>query len=163
MSPAALGCSRRPRRAHGASLIEILVAVLVLSLGLLGLASMQVRALRALISSEQRTQAVALIHSLLEVMRVDRASALGGDYNTLGGTATPLCTLPPAPAAGLLAQAQLREWLDDAKDRLGPGQAATTCAVVACDAQGVCSVRLQWDDRAAGGPSDQSVTVTSRL
>jgi hypothetical protein len=28
---------------------------------------------------------------------------------------------------------------------------------------GLCSVRLQWDDTAAGGLPDQSLTLTSRL
>ncbi len=145
---------------RGASLIELLVAVLILSLGLLGLAGMQARALRAQMSSEQRTQAVVLVQELLEVMRVDRASAMQGDYNTAGGADTPLCAVPSAAAS--FAQLALSDWLTQAKASLG-GDQATTCAVVTCDALGVCSVQLAWDDSAAGGLSNQSIALTSRL
>lgn len=138
------------------------MAVLILSLGLLGLAGMQARALRAQVSSEQRTQAVVLINALLEVMRVDRASAVQGRYDTAGGAATPLCTVPSVAAAASLAQRELSDWLTQAKASLG-GDPATTCAVVTCDALGVCSVQLEWDDSAAGGLSNQSIAVTSRL
>ncbi len=149
------------RHARGVSLIEILVAVLILSVGVLGLAGMQVRALRTSISSEQKTQAVVLAHYLLELMRVDRTSALDGLYNTTGGLTTPLCAVPAVPAAGSFASSELRDWMLSVQTGLGP--AANPCVAVACDALGLCSVRLQWDDTAAGGLPDQSLTVTSRI
>lgn len=146
---------------RGASLIEILVAVLILSVGVLGLAGMQVRALRTSISSEQKTQAVILAHYLLDLMRVDRTSALDGLYNTTGGLTSPLCALPAVPAAGAFASSEFRDWMLSVQT--GLGLAAKPCVAVNCDALGVCSVRLQWDDTAAGGLPDQSLTVTSRI
>ena len=151
------------RDARGASLIEILVAVLILSVGVLGLAAMQVRSMRTTISSEQKTQAVVLAQYLLDLMRVDRSSAVQGLYNTAGGLAAPLCVLPAVPAAGAFASAELRSWMASVQAGLGPAAAASTCVAVDCDVLGLCSVRLQWDDTAAGGLPDQSLTLTSRL
>ena len=152
-----------PRDARGVSLIEILVAVLILSVGVLGLAAMQVRSMRATISSEQKTQAVVLAQYLLDLMRVDRSSAVQGLYNTAGGLAAPICALPAVPAAGAFASSELRSWMASVQAGLGPAAAASTCVAVDCDVLGLCSVRLQWDDTAAGGLPDQSLTVTSRI
>lgn len=149
-----------PRDARGVSLIEILVAVLILSVGVLGLAAMQVRSMRATISSEQKTQAVVLAQYLLDLMRVDRSSAVQGLYNT-GGLAAPICALPAVSAADEFARSELRGWMASVQAGLGPG--ASTCVAVNCDALALCSVRLQWDDTSAGGLPDQSLTVTSRL
>jgi len=169
MNPSSLARPLRPgiqmRHARaaprGASLIEILVAVLILSLGVLGLAGMQVRALRTSISSEQKTQAVVLAHYLLDLMRVDRTSALDGLYNTAGDLDTPLCAVPAVRAAGSFASSEFRDWMLSVQT--GFGLAAKPCVAVNCDALGLCSVRLRWDDTAAGGLPDQSLTVTSRL
>ena len=156
------GLADTPCRQKGASLIEILVAVLVLSLGLLGLAGMHLRSLRASLSSEQRTQAVFLGQYLMELMRVDKASALQGAYNTSGGTATPVCTPPALPTANF-AQAELRQWMLAAKASIGPQNPGKTCAAVDCNSAGLCTVRLQWDDSLGGGLSEQSITLTSGL
>ncbi len=151
-----------PRRQRGASLIEILVATLVLSLGMLGLAGMHLRSLRASLSSAQRTQAVFLSQYLLELIRVDRASALQGAYNTSGGLAAPVCTPPALPTANF-AQAEFRGWMLTAKAHVGTIHPDRTCAAVDCNSAGLCTVRLQWDDSPGGGTSDQSMTVTSVL
>lgn len=152
-----------PCDARGVSLIEILVAVLILSVGVLGLTAMQVRSMRASISSEQKTQAVVLAQYLLDLMRVDRESAVQGLYNTAGGLAAPICALPAVSAAGAFASSELRSWMASVQAGLGPAAAASTCVAVDCDVLGLCSVRLQWDDTAAGGLPHQSLTLTSRL
>ena len=159
--------TRPPRSHRGASLIEVLVAVLILSLGLLGLAGMQLRALRANISSAQRTQGVIMSQYILDLMRVDRMSALQGNYDTAGGLNTPLCAVPeaamPSPAIGLSAQTEVRQWLTSLKANLGRPGDATTCAAIACLLQGVCTVNLRWDDSPSGGLPNQTLSITTQL
>lgn len=159
--------THRPRPHRGASLIEVLVAVLILSLGLLGLAGMQLRALRGNISSAQRTQAVVMSQYILDLMRVDRMSALQGNYNTAGGLNAPLCAVPaaavPPPAIGLSAQTEVRQWLTSLKANLGRPGDATTCAAIDCLPQGVCTVNLRWDDSPSGGLPNQTLSITTRL
>lgn len=66
---------------HGVTLIEVLVTVLVLGIGLLGLASLQVTALKSNYSAQARSQASMLAQDIIERMRVNRDDALDGDYD----------------------------------------------------------------------------------
>jgi type IV pilus assembly protein PilV len=68
------------------TLIEILVAVVVLSIGLLGLAGLQLKGLQVGQGSTYRWQAAMLAEDIVDRMRADRASALAGNYST--GTPT---------------------------------------------------------------------------
>lgn len=72
----------RPRRGQGGfSLIEVMVAVLVLAFGLLGFALLQTMSVRFVQSANYRTQATNLSNDLIELMRAQRTSTLaGGDY-----------------------------------------------------------------------------------
>lgn len=136
--------------------------MVVLSFGLLGLAGLQARALRASVSSVQRTQAVVMTQYILDLMRVDRVAALRGDYNTTGGLQAPLCTVPTGSAAQFAA-AQVGDWLDIVKSGMGQSGDTTTCAAVLCSPDGLCTVNLRWDDRPSGGLADQSLSVSTRL
>ncbi|QKT02968.1 type IV pilus modification protein PilV [Ectothiorhodospiraceae bacterium 2226] len=76
-------------RMRGFTLIEILVALLVVALGILGIAGLQVRAQQSALEAQQRTQALMIVEDMVERMRsVGRsfapchAEALGD--NTLG-------------------------------------------------------------------------------
>lgn len=55
----------------GITLIEVLVTLLVTTVGLLGLAALQLKALQATADSGQRTQAVWLMQDLVERMRAN--------------------------------------------------------------------------------------------
>lgn len=93
--------SRPTRRQAGFSLLEVLIATLVLSAGLLGLAGLQIAGMKTTHNSYQMQQATWLVHDLLERMRVNRAGAYAGNYNgTLDGAtacgATPTCVVATA-------------------------------------------------------------------
>ncbi len=63
---------RHWRGNEGFTLLEILVAVLVLSIGLLGIAGLQVTGLRFNHSAYARTQATLLAYELADRMRANR-------------------------------------------------------------------------------------------
>lgn len=93
--------SRPTRRQAGFSLLEVLIATLVLSAGLLGLAGLQIAGMKTTHNSYQMQQATWLVHDLLERMRVNRAGAYAGNYNgTLDGAtacgAAPTCAVATA-------------------------------------------------------------------
>ena len=69
-------------RVSGLSLIEVLVSVLILGIGLLGIAAMQSMALRGGQSSLESSQVVISTNSIIEAMRANRANA--ANYNTGG-------------------------------------------------------------------------------
>ena len=56
----------------GSSLIEVLIAVLVVSVGLLGTAGLQLASLKNNQSAMQRSEAVVLTYSILDRMRANR-------------------------------------------------------------------------------------------
>lgn len=146
--------SGMPNAQRGASLIEVLVAVIIMSIGLLGVAAMQSVTLRNSQGSMERTQAVIQSYTILDAMRANLAAARGGAYDINS------CTVPAAGAT--LVQADQRAWIQSLKATLGDSDAV--CGTVACAADDVCTITVTWDDtRASGGVDDYSITTTSRL
>lgn len=80
-----------PRKQHGASLIEVMIALLIFTVGLLGLAAMQLNALQSTTDSGQRSQAAWLMNDLAERMRANPGGTLD-NYR-----AAPNCAALPAP------------------------------------------------------------------
>lgn len=143
MSTIALTPNRRraPRfqsRQVGAGLLEVMVSVLIMGIGLLGIAAMQATALKNSQSSLERSQAVIQSYAILESMRANRQAAIDGEYN-VGLTCNP-------PAAGTLAQSDLNAWIGSLETTLG--NTANTCGSVQCNAAD-CTVTVQWDDSRA--------------
>ncbi len=66
----------------GLNLVEILIAALILSIGLLSLAGLQVSSLKSAQNATQKQQVAFMIHELFERMRANRDAVISGDYNT---------------------------------------------------------------------------------
>ncbi len=141
-------------KAKGFSLLEVLVAVLLLAIGLLGVATLQVNATRANQSAELRSQASMLAYFMLDAMRANREAAISGAYDT-GGE---VCEVPTSTST--LAENDQKTWLEALKQNLGAQD--STCGEIACNIS-ACTVRVYFDDSRAGGASDQVIEVTSRL
>lgn len=71
-------------RQRGVSLLEVMIAVLVLSFGLLGLASLQMTTLRNNQSSFDSSRAIMGVYSITDIMRADLGSQgtlnMGNDF-----------------------------------------------------------------------------------
>jgi type IV pilus assembly protein PilV len=83
------GCGPGNRRVSGFTLVEVLVSLLVLSIGLLGLASLQATGLRYSGNTGQRNQAIILAQDMMERMRSNTDGLVGNNYEvstTLTGT-----------------------------------------------------------------------------
>ncbi len=79
-------------KSGGFSLLEILVAVLILAIGLLGMAALQLVGTRTVQESFQRSQAILLMQDMVDRINVNRKSArsydLGSAYLGTGSTST---------------------------------------------------------------------------
>ncbi len=132
-----------PRTATGFTLLEVLVAILVLAIGLLGLASLQAVGLQFNQSSQFRTQATNLAYEMADRMRSNRQAARDGDYT--GGLADPLppCTpnLPLNPATTPVAARDVAAWRNSLACLLPLGNGA-----IAVDNDGIATITVQWDD-----------------
>jgi type IV pilus assembly protein PilV len=132
---------------RGVGLIEVLVAVLILSIGLLGLAGLQMRTLRDNQSALDRSVAVVETHAIADAMRADRAIAEAGGYDIALGAA--------APTGATFRDTVLAEWLVNLESSLGDDAQGS----VDCDGPS-CLITIQWDDsRASDGSSTQTITT----
>lgn len=101
----------------GFSLIEVLVALAVLSIGLLGLAALQTTGLKFNHQSYERTQAVLQAYDIIDRMRANK-SGTGGTINTaynsvaLGNlpTISQYCTTASTCTGDQLALFDIRSW-----------------------------------------------------
>lgn len=142
---------------RGATLLEVMIAVLVLAIGMLGIAALQATALRNSQSSFERSQAVILTYSLLDAMRADMDNARAGAYDT-GGM---LCAAPAA--GGSLRNVQLSAWFGNLRAPIG-GLGDTACAQAVSLGGGQYEVTIQWDDsRGTQGAVTESLVTRSRI
>lgn len=75
-----------PRRIAGFSLIEVLIALVILAVGLLGIAAMVSESLKSKDSSYYHTQALNLANAMLDRMRANRDAATSNGYDTQNST-----------------------------------------------------------------------------
>ena len=159
--------SRRRSRQDGVGLIEVLIAVLVLSVGFLAAAQMQVKAMRYSQSAYFRSQANMMLKDIVDRMRSNRAGVLAGHYDnaTITNDRTmPACVgddLPCSPAD--LAAKDLYEW----SANLYPPSAAVNAAPLLPGSaggsitpnSGVYDIAVQWVERIDGTDTTQTLTV----
>lgn len=74
---------------QGFSLIEVLVALFVLSIGLLGLAMLQTRGTQFSTESYLRTQVTVAANDIIDRMRANKTGADNGDYISSNPPVTP--------------------------------------------------------------------------
>ena len=159
-------CGNR-NRTRGFSLVEILVAIVVLSFGMLGMVGMQAYSLQSNRDARLQAQAASLARELAELVRSNRVTAVqtGAANPYLGTFSTPLAMATPAyclssssaatgcttPAA--VATAQMTEWLARVDDELPGARIAVCFDASPYDSNGM----PQWSCNATG--SDEIMVI----
>jgi len=133
-------------------LIEVLVALVVLAFGLLGVAAIQINALKTNQSAAQRSQATMLAYLMLDAMRANETAAKGGGYNL-----PKTCEIPTV--VGTLAENDMKYWMEKLHEQLG----AETCGAISCASNGDCTVEIEWNDSRARGDDNQTFVLNTRL
>lgn len=127
----------------GFSMIEILIAILVLAFGLLGFALLQTMNLRYAQSANQRTQATNLAYELLDMIRANRV--LVNDYTQLtpaSFAAAPSVNCPMLSNVASTPVDNMDRWRCQVKSALGDSaQAALTLPT-----PGEVNIRIRWGD-----------------
>lgn len=135
---------RTKHNAAGFSMIEVLVALLVLAFGLLGFALLQTMNLRYAQSANQRTQVTNLAYSLLDTVRANRVSV--NEYTALTPTsfaAAPDTNCPMIVNAPSTPTDNMARWRCQVKESLG----ANAQAAFTVPAPGVVNIQIQWGDQ----------------
>ena len=145
---------------RGVTLIEVLVAMLVFSLGLIGAAGLMAMAARANQAAYLRTQASFLAQNMAERMRANLIGVWNGDYDgSYPDASVQDCAAGCTPAQ--LALYDRQRWSGQLTTFLPPGVEAS----IRCDPAGVpqaptreqiafrppyggnCSMAIRWTER----------------
>lgn len=152
------------RRQRGISIVEALVALVVISVGMLGIAGLYLSSLQASRTAKLRAQAVLLVGSLADRIRANRESAASYSTAAYGGEPeTHDCDTATCSAEDL-AEDDLARWIQDLRDSL-PGGDAINGTVTVTDRVRPLSdnyvIRVTW--REANADIDYSYTLSMNL
>jgi len=130
------------RDQSGFSLVEVLITVVLVSIGLLGLAGLQLTSVQNSNSSGERFIATTLAQDILERMRANHNRAIGPGkvYNLAMGA---------DPGVGGVEGDDLTAWTDALDAALPSGQGA-----VQVDNTNVATITVQWTDASNKNPDD---------
>lgn len=150
-----------PRRLAGFTLIEVLVAVIIFSIGLLGIASLQVAGLRFAGASQHRAVATTQAQNMTDRMLANLPGVADGDYNITGSMPTSFdtdCSGNDCTSAELSTY-DLVTWNQQNADVLPSGDGVICLDSTpndgdssdwACDDTGsVYAIKLEWQERIA--------------
>jgi type IV pilus assembly protein PilV len=136
---------RHAIRQQGFTLLEVLIALLVLSIGLLGLASLQTTGLRSNQMASMRTLVSQFAYDITDRMRVNPAGVANDEYVIARATAA-------AATPATVAETDISEWRDNVA-RLPNGQSeitqctpSTTPACPVVDGKTTHVVTIYWNE-----------------
>lgn len=144
-------------------MVEVLIAVFVLSVGLLGLAGLQAQSLQFNFSAYQRSQSNFLAYDIIDRMRVNRDEALLGTYDIElddDAPADPGCQAAAASCSTAdMVNFDLAQWIGNIENLLTQGDGAVAVTVVGGRAQ--VEVTITWlDNRTLDESEDRTETFT---
>ncbi|MBV6845529.1 MULTISPECIES: type IV pilus modification protein PilV [Xanthomonas] len=149
-----------PRKISGFSLLEVLIALLILGVGLLGFALLQTTNVRFTKSAQQRTIASNLAYEVIDLMRSQRSMVgyyTAITYDSFGSVTGANCGRPVDSSPNKL----MERWRCDVVEALPDGKAQ-----VSLQANGEVTVTVRWGDQHWETDVAKQVTalsVTSRL
>ncbi len=145
---AAQRASFAPRRTRGFTLVEVMVSLIVLSIGLLGIGKLVLFSARANDSAYLRGQATELAYEILDNMRANRTTAMTQGYDVA------MATVPTNPGTCLatsctptqLGLYDVYTWKTRLPTALPSGQGSV---VTSTSAPTTATIIVQWDDASA--------------
>ena len=152
------------QRQAGFTLIEVLVALVVMAVGMLGIAGLYIESLRSGHMSVSYTNAVTLAASMADRIRANQtgigayAGAAAG--NATAGTAANNCVNGAADCtAAQLATDDWFWWYEDVKAQMPEGRQASIQVVNAAPVN-VYTILLQWPERGLAAPVSYTLTFS---
>lgn len=150
-----------PREARGISLIEVLVAIVIFSLGLIGLALMQLKGATFTKEAGSRTMAVLQARSLADRMQANPQGVADGAYDfALSGIPTTVDCSSKTCTADDVARNDLAEWLNRIKASAPGATSGTNFGTVANNGDGTWTITVSWNglvNLGAGTDTTESV------
>jgi len=167
---------RIDQRQYGIGLLEVMIALLVLGIGVLGVMALQATALKNADSSAGSSQATIQIYGMFDLLRLNRDQSGAVDPNLLTpssnhGWATGTLTPDQRDDSTL---GSLDDWLSSLKETVAPNaQGKVHCvkedrktprpASDLLQFINLCTVGVRWDDSRAGGDKERTIEMTMPL
>lgn len=154
-----MNAPREGRRVRGFSVIEVMMALAIVSISMLGIAKMLALAISDTGLAAYRSLASIEVASLASAMRVNHAywrtgavpsrieidgTQVDDPSGTFGGAPVDCTAAPCTPAQ--LANADLLLWIDDVHRQL-PGDRATLACALDADYRTMCTITLTWTEK----------------
>ena len=156
---------------RGFTLVEVLVAFLILSVGLIGLAGLQLTGVKNTREAYHRTQATVLAADIIDRMRANQGGVSAGDYDAkTSGTVTANCLKTTGCTSAQMAAHDVAEWRAAVATSL-PGGDGIVCvdsspfdgnssADAACQNSGDLSVvKIWWRDPTVAEAEDGTLPL----
>ncbi len=140
------------RKQSGSSLVEVMVALFVLAIGLLGVLAMQSKSMQYNQSAHVYSQAVYLANDIAERIRTNVDPA--ADYSAAIPTAAPTNCQANACDAAALAAWDTYSWNQNIKNYLPAG--AGTIEPIVFDGRNFLNIQVSFDDSRAEGKAPGS-------
>ncbi len=158
---------KRQAAISGFTLIEVLIPLLVLSLGLLGLAALQTTSLAFNTDAYTRTQSTVIAYDIIDKMRINTTGVSAGNYDIASTTVarTKITTYATCGASGgtcdcggtasiscstsSLALYDLGTWYSKMKEALPGSDDGTDTRLATIDrtAANLVTITIQWVER----------------
>lgn len=145
------------KQQRGVALIEVLIAMLVTAIGILGVVSLQVVSLKTAQNATLQAQANTLGYDMLDRLRANPTLAKAGNYN-LAKTED-----DPSSTSTAIQDIDRRQWRTMLANSL---PARTDKASIACNAAGICTITIPWSENnktTNAADNDRSITLVTQL
>ena len=139
------------RNQHGFTLLEVLIALLILSIGLLGLAALQTTSLRSNQMASMRTLATYLAYEMTDRMRANSNDVSIEKYQIAA-------TDPDPTTLDSQAAKDIAEWRGTIEARL-PGGTGSIIRCEDCDPTGTITIHtitVYWDEDRSGSTNTEN-------
>ena len=133
------------RHQAGLTMVEVLIALLVLGVGVMGLAMMQTLNLRYTQSANHRTQAVNLAGELIDMMRTNRSQLAAYEFAKVDLSSMDEAKFKTGcqPPAVLNPANNIARWQCEVRESLGAGAEVQSEVDIATN---IVTVTVAWDE-----------------
>lgn len=134
-------------RQKGFSLIEVMISLILVSISLMSMTSLQSRSVNVATVAYTETQSTFLLQEIVELLRANKVAAASGDYNIALSSFSDL----PSPST-TIAEVDRYNWFNNLDNVLSGAKAS-----IKCDVDSRCVLELRYEF--SGTSQTQSLAV----
>jgi type IV pilus assembly protein PilV len=153
------------KKSKGFTIVEVLVAMIILAIGVLGLGILQISSIQNTRGGQLRSQATILAYDIVDSMRANIAAVTAGNYNTANnleiGSATQCYGAASNCSGQEMANADIDRWRTSVSLGLPP-QGWGTVATIDNGNTTLATVTVNWADPVNPDGFEQ-LTLTAEL